>query len=351
MAEYGSDFNYERIPICCESILPEKGIKTVYLRSGREAIRYCLEVLSGKIETAYLPAYSCASVALPFEERGLHVVYYAINEKMEPVLSDDMCLERSVFLFINYFGKVATTRSFLERIKSYGAYIIKDSTQDYFDQNLIYDSVDFELCSLRKWMAIPDGAVIHVWNRNLADIPIAIEHDTSWADRRLSAMKAKLEYLQCREEAIKVSFRNEMATLNRILYTENRIVAMSNFSVKYYTTYNIKQMIDSRRANAQVLYDRLSGKVNTVLYQPDACPIYFSVLLENRDSIQKMLAAEGIYCPVIWPIPEAARDVCRYAKYISSHMLALPCDQRYRHDDMCFIADRFENILSNKSGK
>ncbi len=57
------------------------------------------------------------------------------------------------------------------------------------------------------------------------------------------------------------------------------------------------------------------------------------------------MAQRGVYCPVIWPEPEAARGACAVSRYVTEHMLALPCDQRYTPEDMDFIADTLIEAL------
>ena len=67
-------------------------------------------------------------------------------------------------------------------------------------------------------------------------------------------------------------------------------------------------------------------------------PFSLPILVENRDEVQKLLAKKGVYAPVLWPIDERARFVCKNSAYISDHMLSLPIDQRYDWDDMEDIA-------------
>ena len=70
----------------------------------------------------------------------------------------------------------------------------------------------------------------------------------------------------------------------------------------------------------------------------DTAGLYLGVLLEKRDSVQKFMAENSVYCPVIWPVPEQAVGVCENCEYVAGHMLALPCDQRYGEADMEHIA-------------
>ena len=36
--------------------------------------------------------------------------------------------------------------------------------------------------------------------------------------------------------------------------------------------------------------------------KPKDCPLFVPILVEHRDEIRRLLASEGIYCPVHWPL-------------------------------------------------
>jgi len=70
----------------------------------------------------------------------------------------------------------------------------------------------------------------------------------------------------------------------------------------------------------------------------DGAPFSLPILVDNRDEVQRKLAQQGVYAPVLWPIDDKARNVCDNSAYISDRMLSLPIDQRYNWDDMEDIA-------------
>ena len=108
-------------------------------------------------------------------------------------------------------------------------------------------------------------------------------------------------------------------------------------------------LLAKRRANVARLKKRLAALDGTRLRflseHPEESTLYFPVYIENRGGIQRAVAQHGVYCPVIWPEPEAARGVCEVSRYVTEHMLALPCDQRYTPEDMDFIADTLTEAL------
>ena len=112
-------------------------------------------------------------------------------------------------------------------------------------------------------------------------------------------------------------------------------------------------LLAKRRANIARLIERLAALGGTRLRflseHPEESTLYFPVYLENRGDIQRAMAQRGVYCPVIWPEPEAAHGVCEVSRYVTEHMLALPCDQRYTPEDMDFIADTLTEALEKNT--
>ena len=86
-----------------------------------------------------------------------------------------------------------------------------------------------------------------------------------------------------------------------------------------------------------------AGRLRFLSDSPADSALYLPILLEDRDRVQRAMAEEKIYCPVIWPEPEAAAGVCPVSHAVTKHMLALPCDQRYGEPDMDFFADALRN--------
>ena len=78
---------------------------------------------------------------------------------------------------------------------------------------------------------------------------------------------------------------------------------------------------------------------------PEESTLYFPIRLENRDAVQKAMAAKNVYCPVIWPEPAEAAGVCPVSRAVVDDMLAIPCDQRYDEADMDYISGCLTEIL------
>ena len=63
-------------------------------------------------------------------------------------------------------------------------------------------------------------------------------------------------------------------------------------------------------------------------------PLYFTIYVKDRPALQRVLAQDAIYAPVIWPVEDERVLVDDEVRYIYDHLLAIPCDQRYDEMDM-----------------
>jgi len=113
-----------------------------------------------------------------------------------------------------------------------------------------------------------------------------------------------------------------------------------------------RAILKKRTENCTILRELLQhhSGVSFLPNRPQGSALYFPILVEARDQVQRTLASKGIYCPVIWPIPTQCVNSCIIEKRIESSMLALPCDQRYNAADMYVIAKTVINVTEGGSG-
>ena len=103
-----------------------------------------------------------------------------------------------------------------------------------------------------------------------------------------------------------------------------------------------------RFSNFNYLFKNLcdSDKVSKVcrdLNDVTTAPLYFTIYVEDRPSLQRLLAQDSIYAPVIWPVEDDRVLINEDVKYIYDHLLAIPCDQRYDENDMQRVVEIINN--------
>ena len=163
-------------------------------------------------------------------------------------------------------------------------------------------------------------------------------------------MKQKSLYLSDGAEEIKVGYRNMLQLASETLDKNSDAYVISPQSEKILMQIDFEKILSKRQENVIALQSLLDtavqqGKIAYITHKPEESTLYFPILVKNRDVLQKKLAEQKIYCPVIWPIPFEAQGICEVAEYTAKHMLALPCDQRYGVSDMEYIANALNALL------
>lgn len=125
--------------------------------SGRTSIYYVLEniISENKIKKAYLPSYSCDSMAQPFLDLGIEVVYYDVyyNKGLKYNINFDEDID--IFLAMNYFGYSSTNMDiYIKKFKEKGKIIIEDITHSILSSKIYSEFSDYLVGSLRKWFPI-----------------------------------------------------------------------------------------------------------------------------------------------------------------------------------------------------
>lgn len=350
--EYGSEFDW-RSNDALISDIPQKFVQDDWqlYRSGRDAMKAIARIVGGR--RVLLPALCCESMILPFSANGYDVEFY----KMNPDLTGDeddvraKLTDVAVLLYMPYFGIRPFTDEFLLSRRESGRNIIlvEDRTHDIIvprgDEGSTPDAV---LASLRKWAALPEGGMLRT---DMGSCAAGV--DARFGDTRREVMEMKVRYLETWEPELKKDFLDMLHGAERLLDESGEPCGMSAEYEALLRRVDFAKLLTKRRANAARLKERLAAldgiKLRFLSGHPEESTLYFPVYLENRGEVQRAMAQHGVYCPVIWPEPEAAHGVCEVSRYVTEHMLALPCDQRYTPGDMDFIADTLIEALEKNT--
>ncbi len=327
-----------------------------FLRTGREALLLAARSIpcTGN-KVILMPAYCCWSMEAPFVQEGYELVYYRLNYDlsidMDYLMSAIKKHAPSAILVMNYFG-FTPTNDIVKHVKQTDNQIriIEDFSHCLFSLSEIFNpKVDYYVASIRKSIGLPDGAVYISDN-----VPTYIETSDEQAEfirLRSHAERLKCQYQYTSNNEDKTIFLEELALAAVILKGESSIVPieMSTQSkdIMYHTSS--EEFVEARMANYTHLYRILSS--NSLVQMPfspmsdHTAPFALPVLIENRDELQRVLAKNGVYAPVLWPISERASLVCDTAKRFAEQMLAIPIDQRYDYYDIEELGNRINNIL------
>ncbi len=319
-----------------------KGNDYVWLSTGRSAIQFVINTIEERNpdikKVAVLPSFTCDTVFEPFLRSGYDVYYYPIERNLrtnsDAILETVFNHDASIVLFHSYFGfdtLDAQVDRMCKSLRGLGKYSIEDCTQCLYS-NIRRSDSDYTVGSIRKWTGTPDGGFAVCRDGCFNTKPQKPDKDLESA--KIRASYAKYKYLFEHEGE-----KSEMLTLYRaaedIIDNQAEIFYISDISARVQANLNIHELANKRRINYALLSRELEPIMTPVftLNEKDV-PLYFPVLLDGREALQKYLVANAIYAPVVWPKDKKQPIQCDGAENAYKHLLCIPIDQRYGTDDM-----------------
>jgi hypothetical protein len=149
---------------------------------ARNALYEILQRLGCKTgDVALVPAFICRDVLSPFNELGLVVRYYEVNEKLSPIRF--VCHEKKVkvVLGIHYFGLENDFNFLKEVCKQKKACFIVDNAHGFLSRNsygsYLGTEADWGIVSIRKSLPIPSGALL--FSRHSKGVDFSLINDLS----------------------------------------------------------------------------------------------------------------------------------------------------------------------------
>jgi hypothetical protein len=282
------------------------------LSHGRACLAYILDHASPRV--VHVPFYTCGAIIDPIEEREIEVVYYAVDDALDPIALPAKIAEDELIIYINYFGLKSAT---MERLTSiYGTKLVADNCMSFFSRQY-GDSYTYNSC--RKFFGVPDGA--YLYTPKLATEKFK-RYDRYCYDHLISRLLGDMKdcYGQFRE--------------NEDAFGCN-IYAMSTFTERLMGSIDYVSIAEIRRSNFIYVHNRLS-KYNRLHLPLDgnAVPHYYPLLVAHAPD-RSLMAKDKLFIPTLWP------DMLTRTQYGFDHelemvrnLLSVPIDQRYTTDDL-----------------
>jgi dTDP-4-amino-4,6-dideoxygalactose transaminase len=328
----------------------------ILLTSGRAALKLLARSLKlGRKDEVLLPSYLCKEILKPFREEGVRTTFYKVDDALNADVDDienKLSKNTKVLLFIHYFGFLQPDTG---RIRSLctrnGTFLIEDLVQSFlttFGGKPLGAVGDAAISSYRKWIPIPDGALLGVNNAKFHLLSAKkLSRDTNmYVKYRIAALGLKGKYFRQLGISKRV-FREAFSAADDFLTTTP--VRISAYSRKLLPRFDFDAIIARRRANFERLLRPLSRlKIVRPVHgnlPEGVCPLGFPALVRDRNTVKRLLIKDHIYPPIHWRLPrEVSREDFPVSWEVSYQMLTLPIDQRYGFRDMDFVADMLRKI-------
>lgn len=309
----------------------------------REALYDIARSLSASNRCVLIPAYTCQTVITPFEEAGWECRYYAIQRSLRVDTSHLRQLvdeyKPCLVVIHPYFGMDlnAKEQSALQAIHDKGIKVVLDLTQCVFSrQSAPY--ADYVVGSYRKWHPIPDGGFL-ILGEHAPFIQQPQEENAEFTKLESAAMYLRGHYFESGKQRIKdISISLSKAADH---LAESHIVPHRMSKTACHLLMQQDQALNQRLRfeNFTYLFGHIKDTEKVVKVCDDisnltTAPLYFTIYVHDRSALQRQLAQNAIYAPVIWPVEDERVLINEEVTYIYEHLLAIPCDQRYVTADM-----------------
>lgn len=286
----------------------------IRLNTGRNALDYILK--ANGYTKIYLPFFICDAVLQPIIKHNIDVIFYTIDEQLEPIFNYEAIEEKSAFLYVNYFG---LKDLFVQKLPAKCKNLIIDNSQSFFSKSVPGTDTFY---SARKFFGVPDGAYLYS-NRKL---DIAFERDASF--ERASHL---LKRVDVDAETGFNDFRNNEAKL------ENQgIKQMSSLSKALLSSIDYQNTIQRRTENFDHLHASLKKLNKFQVERGLGVPMVYPFWNSNSD-LKKTLLAQKIYTPTYWENVKTWVEEKSLEYKMVHEVVYLPIDQRYTLADMDII--------------
>ena len=309
--------------------------------AGRSAIELALvDILSERpIRSACLPSLCSFGMVQSFIERNIPYDFYDVvwnGGRLEYRI--DGSKHYDVVVIAPYLGVNRTeTEKRIGELRQCGTVVIKEITHTLLDGDHGGVPADYYTASLRKWFPIASGGWLGKTSGTLAVKPD--KNGDNKVQNLCAAMQQKAQYMAGQTDN-KIDYIKGFSNFDQWLVLLDCKTKMDTQSQTALARVAVEPIIRQRRANAQTLYNALSGIpeirfMNRISDWETGCPLYVPVLVADgkRNALADYLSDHGIYCRVTWPERMGAKNGIR------NQELSLICDQRYTENDMDYLAD------------
>lgn len=326
----------------------QAGSDTILFSLCREALYVIAESFPKEARKVLLPAYTCSTVVDPFVQAGWGCSYYSVDKSLRIDVNEIKSIyyknHYSLILVHPYFGMDLNDKEIhlLNELRIDGCKVVVDLTQCIFS-NKNYGFADYIVGSYRKWYEVPDGGFL---KSKILDetFKAKFPENEEFVSLQTDSMYLRGLYFNTDNEFVK----NISRRLNKLAVSMGRKPiephAMSAFSISLMNKIDKQKCQQQRFENYRFLFRNLRHCCHLQLACTDfkevtTAPLYFVVYVQDRLALQISLAAEHIYAPVIWPIPNEDVVINETVQSIYDTVLAIPVDQRYNLTDMAKIVE------------
>ncbi len=324
-----------------------------YFYRARHGIYHLFRALGfGPRDTILAPDYHSGNEVGAMRASGAQLRFYRINRRLEPDLEQLDKLSRSgarALFVIHYLGWPQPMRELVALCRERGMLLIEDCALALLsgtEGRPLGAFGDFAIFCLYKTLPVPNGGLL-LQNAG----PLRGLDRLEWEGCGMASVGGQTAELVVRRirgrwatvggalsaakggvgRALRV-LPAKRVTVGDIGFSladvNTRISGLSRHLLKHFDYEGIRAR---RRANFLRLRDRLQGSVTMLRddLEPGVCPLFFPILVNDKETAAAALWARGIEAVQFWNHgdPEAAPQEGPDARYLRDHVLEIPIHQ------------------------
>ena len=295
---------------------PHQG--AIALDLGRHALELILRIRSH--HRLFAPRYTCEVLAPAIQAAGVELVFYDLDERLDPLLPARRPAPGDALLYTNYFGlKQATVHALAATVP----HLIVDNAQDFYGP--VPKGAD-GFVSCRKFFGVPDGAYLHC-EAARDEVLASADATGRWAHLLVAA-----------EQGTEAGFSLYQEHERRL--ADAPVRGMSHLTAQVMNGIDHAQVMAARRRNRDRLHAALHN-LNRLPINPAAAgvPMVYPFLPDDGPALRGQLQAARIYTARYWPGLLAPLAPSDGGYRLTDDVIFLPVDQRYGAEHMDRILD------------
>lgn len=354
---------------------------TRLVTSGRVAIALALRAMQvGAGNAVLVPAYHSASMVPPVLWRGATPVFYRVKPDTSIDL-DDIASKldgtAKVLMVTHYFGfpqDMSTIRAFCD---VHNLLLLEDCAHCFFGQHAgqsVGTFGDYAIASSMKFFPIYEGGCLVSARHNLAAIALRsgglgfeakaalVALENAFAYGRLGALEALLRLpmrlkqavwgmIKARRKAAAPALAPDSSDSSFNLdphWIDKRTSVFSRLMLRLVSQRRIVALRRRNYLTLQAALHGLPGCRPLFATLPDgACPWVFPLLTDDPERLFKRLHAARVplvrFGETLWPKVDAS--VCAVSTELGRRVLAFPCHQELRDDELGWMIDEITGAL------
>jgi len=348
-----------------------EGRRIYYVHKTRVAIRWTCKLIGLRDGAEVLaPSYNCGSEIDPLLKSGASVVLYRIDRQGQVDMGDlrrRITNKTKVVYVTHYFGFPQPTAEIKALCEGKDIYVIEDCALSLFsrDKGIILGTIsDISVFNFPKSLPVPDGGAMMINNScfvagdaDLCKIPI-----TKISRQLLSLLKRHVLHGMsssnslCRLLAFKLGKKrssggrgqvhNSFPDMPSSYYYDEKLSdkAVSIITRRMFESFNVSEIVERHRNNFKRYLNLLS---NCELIRPlftelpaGICPLYFPVIVKNRDVLCRRLNEQAIAAIPWWAGYHQGLPWMEYpdACFLKDNLMALPVHQQLKSKHIEYVA-------------